>query len=88
MVGATFGFNCLSFRTLRSCTYELNPSLLRLDFAVHTHERTIRGYRDRFTRTVVDKDVRAQATIDEPAVAEHLRTKGWRVYVTNAPREE
>ena len=61
---------------------------LRLDFAVRTHERTIRGYRERPTRTVVDKDVRVQATIDEPAVAEHLRTKGWRVYVTNAPREE
>jgi transposase len=59
--------------------------LLHVDFPVQTHERTIRGYRDRPTRTVVEKDVRVETTIDEPAVAEHLRTKGWRVYVTNAP---
>jgi transposase len=59
--------------------------LLHVDFPVQTHERTIRGYRDRPTRTVVEKDVRVEATIDETAVAEHLRTTGWRVYVTNAP---
>ncbi len=59
--------------------------LLHLDFTVHTQERTIRGYRDRPTRTVVEKDVRVAATIDDTAVAEYLQAKEWRVYVTNAP---
>lgn len=62
--------------------------LLQLDFPVQTHEREIRGYRDRPARKVVEKDVRVESTIDETAVVEHLRAKGWRVYVTNASAED
>jgi transposase len=59
--------------------------LLSLDFEVETHERTIRGYRERPTRTVVERDVWGRVERNEAAVEERLRAKGWRVYATNAP---
>lgn len=62
--------------------------LLNLDFEVETHKRTIRGYRDRPTRTVEERDVWVRVTVNEDAVHERLRRKGWRVYATNAPAAE
>lgn len=59
--------------------------LLSLDFEVETHERTIRGYRERPMRTVVERDVWVRVERNEAAVEERLRAKGWRVYATNAP---
>lgn len=61
--------------------------LLCLDFETIINERTIRHYRDRPTRTVVEQEVRVAATVDEDAVEERLRRKGWRVYATNTPAE-
>ena len=62
--------------------------LLHLDFRVISHKRQIRGYRDRPTRTVVEKDARLSVSIDEAAVEERLRRKAWRVYATNTPVEK
>jgi transposase len=59
--------------------------LLSLEFEVETQERTIRGYRERPTRTVVERDVWVRVERNEAAVEERLRAKGWRVYATNAP---
>jgi hypothetical protein len=59
--------------------------LLDLDFQVIAHERQVRGYRDRPTRTVVEQELRLAVKVDEDAVAEWLRRQGWRVYATNAP---
>lgn len=62
--------------------------LLHLTFEVETHERTIRGYRDRPTRTVVERDVWVRVAVNEEAVAQWLQSKGWRVYATNAPADQ
>jgi transposase len=59
--------------------------LLRLDFQVISHQRKVRGYRERPTRTVVERELRLEVSVDEVAVEETLRRKGWRVYATNAP---
>jgi transposase len=61
--------------------------LLHLDFQVISHEREVRRYRDRPTRTVVEQELRLEAVVDEVAVQERLRQKGWRVYATNASEE-
>jgi transposase len=62
--------------------------LLHLGFYVTFHRRQVRRYRDRPTRVVVEKEPRLVVLVNEIAVGEVLRRKGWRVYVTNAPREE
>lgn len=62
--------------------------LLRLEYETITREREVRGYRDRPTRTVVEQEVRLEVVVDEEAVEERLRRKGWRVYATNAPAED
>jgi len=59
--------------------------LLDLDFQVTAHERQVRRYRDRPTRTVVEQEFRLAVAVDEDAVTEWLRRQGWRVYATNAP---
>lgn len=59
--------------------------LLGVDYQVIAHERRVRRYRDRPTRTVVEQDLRLTVEVDEDAVAEWLRRQGWRVYATNAP---
>ncbi|MBU1877880.1 MAG: transposase, partial [Chloroflexi bacterium] len=61
------------------------PGLLDLDLQISAHERQVRRYRDRPTRTVVDQELRVAVAVDEDAVAEWLRRQGWRVYATNAP---
>lgn len=62
--------------------------LLHLGFYVTFHRRQVRHYEDRPTRTVVEKEPRLVVLVNEIAVGEVLRRKGWRVYVTNAPRPE
>jgi transposase len=62
--------------------------LLNLDIQVISHQREVRGYRDRPTRVVVEKELRLEVSVDEAAVKEALRCKGWRVYATNTPVEQ
>jgi transposase len=62
--------------------------LLNLGFYVRFHRRQVRHYGDRPTRTVVEKEPRLVVLVNEIALGKVLRRKGWRVYVTNAPRTE
>jgi transposase len=62
--------------------------LLRLDVQVISHQRKVRGYRDRPTRMVVERELHLEVSVDEVAVEETLRRKGWRVYATNAPASQ
>jgi len=50
-------------------------------------ERTKRGYRGQPGRVVEKRDWQVAVTVMEPALAAVVRRLGWRVYVTNAPRE-
>jgi len=59
--------------------------LLHLDFKEATHRRKVRRYQDRPTRIVVEREPQVVVTVDEAAVQEVLRRKGWRVYATNVP---
>jgi transposase len=59
--------------------------LLGVDYQVIAHERQVRRYRDRPTRTIVEQELRLAVAVDEDAVTEWLRRQGWRVYATNAP---
>jgi len=61
--------------------------LLEMDIHVTTHKRKVRGYRDRPTRIVTEQDLQLEVAVDERAVQERLRRKGWRVYATNAPAD-
>jgi len=62
--------------------------LLNLGFSVMFHRRQVRRYGDRPTRTVVEKACYVVVRVNQVAVREVLRRKGWRVYVTNAPQSE
>lgn len=62
--------------------------LLDLDFHVTSCRRRVRHYGDRPTRVVVERDPHLAVAVNETAVKEALRRKGWRVYVTNAPTSE
>jgi transposase len=62
--------------------------LLNLGFDVTFHRRRVRHYGDRPTRIVVEEDPGLVVQVNEVAVREALRRKGWRVYVTNAPKSE
>ncbi len=59
---------------------------LNLGFDVTFHRRRVRHYGDRPTRIVVEEDPGLVVQVNEVAVREVLRRKGWRVYVTNAPK--
>ena len=62
--------------------------LLNLGFYVTFHRRQVRHYGDRPTRVVMEEDPYLVVGVNEIAVGQVLRRKGWRVYVTNAPRSE
>jgi transposase len=62
--------------------------LLNLGFYITFHRRQVRHYGDRPTRVVVEKDPYLVVVVNEAAVGQVLRRKGWRVYVTNAPQSE
>lgn len=62
--------------------------LVVLDFAERVHRRQVRRYRDRPTRMVEEQEPSVRVTIDEEAVQQRIRQKGWRVYATNAPTEQ
>jgi len=62
--------------------------LLTLNFEETVRRRQVRHYRDRPTRIVEEREPSVTVTIDENAVQEVIRRKGWRVYATNAPAEE
>jgi transposase len=62
--------------------------LVVLDFAERVHRRQVRRYRDRPTRMVEERELSVRVAIDEEAVQQRIRQKGWRVYATNAPTEQ
>ena len=62
--------------------------LLQLDYQVTTRERHLRAYRDRPARVVVESELKLSVSVDKAAVEHQLRMLGWRVYVTNQPRQE
>jgi transposase len=62
--------------------------LLVLSFEETVHRRQVRGYRDRPTRIVEEREPSVTVTVDEKAVQKVMRRKGWRVYATNAPAEQ
>jgi transposase len=62
--------------------------LVVLDFEERVHRRQARRYRDRPTRMVEEREPSVRVTIDEEAVQQRIRQKGWRVYTTNAPAEQ
>jgi len=61
--------------------------LLKLNITEQHTERQIRAYGDRPARTEIQTTVTLQAAVDEQAVRDAVRWFGWRVYVTNHPRE-
>jgi transposase len=62
--------------------------LLVLSFEETVHRRQVRGYRDRPTRIVEEREPSVTVTVDEKAVQKVIRRKGWRVYATNAPAKQ
>ena len=62
--------------------------LVVLDFEERVHRRQVRRYRDRPTRMVEEREPSVRVAIDEEAVQQRIRQKGWRVYATNAPTEQ
>ena len=61
--------------------------LLKLLVTEQVSERTVRAYKDRATRTEIERVVTIQSEVDEPAVQAARRWLGWRVYATNHPQE-
>jgi len=59
--------------------------LLRLTYQVNSRWRTVRSYRKRPTRTVIDLDMWVIPVVDDCAVQDALQREGWRVYATNGP---
>jgi len=60
---------------------------LQVDYHKHLDERHIRGYKNRPTRTETSVRYQLVVTRKETAVETAHRTMGWRLYVTNAPKE-
>ena len=61
--------------------------LINLNIIEHHTERQIRSYGDRPARTEIQTTVTVQAEVNEQAVQDTVRWFGWRVYVTNHPKE-
>jgi transposase len=61
--------------------------LVRLKITEQHTERHIRPYGDRPARTEIQTTVTLQAEVDQQAVQDAVRWFGWRVYVTNQPKE-
>ena len=61
--------------------------LLTLVVHEHVSERVVRAYKDRATRSEIERVVTIRVDVDEQAVQEAQRWLGWRVYATNHPQE-
>lgn len=60
--------------------------LLTIDYQTTTHTRHLRRYRTNPARVEQTATIAVSATLNHEAVEQQLRTLGWRVYVTNAPK--
>ena len=61
--------------------------LLQLTYQRQVSQRQIRKYKDRPARTEETVRYQLQVQRDENALADHYRTRGWRLYVLNAPED-
>jgi transposase len=59
--------------------------LLDIHYETSRHSRHIRKYLDRPARAEEYETIHVSATLNQPAIDDHIRTLGWRVYVTCAP---
>ncbi|MEZ4662064.1 MAG: IS1634 family transposase [Caldilineaceae bacterium] len=59
--------------------------LIDIHYEITSQTRHIRRYGDRPARTEVNETIHISATLNQPAIDDHLQTLGWRVYVTCAP---
>lgn len=62
--------------------------LLTIDYQTTIHTRQIRCYRGNPARGEQTTTIAVSAVLNHEAVEQQLRTLGWRVYVTNAPKEK
>ena len=62
--------------------------LLTIDFQTTIHTRHVRRYRDNPARVEQTETTTVFADLNHQAVEQQLQTLGWRVYVTNAPKEK
>ncbi|HWQ13454.1 MAG TPA: hypothetical protein VNL77_11675 [Roseiflexaceae bacterium] len=65
-------------------TYEVQ-GLLTVQYEEAVAERVVRRYRGRPTSVRVERDMHVSSTVNEAALAEAVRQRGWRVYATNLP---
>jgi transposase len=61
--------------------------LLQVRIEEQVEERAVRAYGDRPASMRVERTLSLHTTVDEPEVAAAVRRLGWRVYVTNQPKE-
>lgn len=61
--------------------------LIQVRCQEQTRQRTVRRWRDRPARVVVERDLLLTVTVDRAALEAVVRRLGWRVYATNAPEE-
>ncbi len=61
--------------------------LLGVSIEEHVEARAVRAYRDRPAALRVERTLNLHTVVDEQAVEAAVRRFGWRVYVTNHPKE-
>jgi len=62
--------------------------LLTIDYETTVHSRHIRKYLDRPARVEHIEKISVSATLNQEAIDNRIQTLGWRVFVTNAPRQK
>lgn len=61
--------------------------VLSVTIEEHVEEHVLRAYRDRPAALRVERTLRLHTAVDEQALAAAVRRFGWRVYVSNQPKE-
>jgi transposase len=62
--------------------------LLTIDYQTTLHTRHVRNYRNHPARVEQTATTTVSADLNDTALEQQLQTLGWRVYVTNAPKEK
>jgi len=62
--------------------------LLQFQVTEQVQERYLRKYKNRSAETRIERQLLITATKDEVAIQKAIRRLGWRVYGTNAPKDE
>lgn len=62
--------------------------LIKLDFVVKTIQRLLRRHLERPAQKIEESSIEFKFEVDSSAVANQIRTFGWRVYVTNQVESE